>query len=65
MIEVEGFGFFGHITAWNVAGTRAAAAQAITDPTGRTVTGWDPDVSVYLGRSSELAGKPLDGLSGK
>ncbi|MGP3920543.1 hypothetical protein [Nonomuraea sp. 10N515B] len=45
VIEVEGFGFVGHIKARDVAGAKAAAAATIEDLTGRTVTGWDPDVS--------------------
>jgi hypothetical protein len=45
VIEVEGFGCFGHIKARDVAGAKAAAAAAIEDLTGRTVTGWDPDAS--------------------
>ncbi|MGP4102462.1 hypothetical protein [Nonomuraea sp. KM90] len=42
MIEVDGFGFLGTIAARNVRGAQAAAVE---DLTGRTVTGWEPDVS--------------------
>ncbi|WP_344948251.1 nuclease-related domain-containing protein [Sphaerisporangium flaviroseum] len=42
-IEVDGFGFFGTISARDQAGAQEAAAAAITALTGRTVTGWDRD----------------------
>ncbi|MFB4285230.1 hypothetical protein ACBJ59_58915 [Nonomuraea sp. MTCD27] len=45
MIEVDGFGFLGTIAARNVRGAQAATAAAVEDLTGRTVTGWEPDVS--------------------
>ncbi|MEU4234325.1 hypothetical protein AB0F17_59470 [Nonomuraea sp. NPDC026600] len=45
VIEVYGFGFLGTITARNVRGAQAAAAAAIEELTGRTVIGWEPDVS--------------------
>ncbi|MER6002568.1 hypothetical protein ABT120_28615 [Nonomuraea angiospora] len=45
VIEVEGFGFLGTIVARNVRGAQAAAAAAVEELTGRTVTGWGPDVS--------------------
>ncbi|MFB4276910.1 hypothetical protein ACBJ59_16575 [Nonomuraea sp. MTCD27] len=40
MIEVDGFGFLGTIAARNVRGAQAAAAAAVEDLAGRTVTGW-------------------------
>ncbi|MFI6387041.1 hypothetical protein [Nonomuraea sp. NPDC050540] len=45
MIGVYGFGFGAGIAARNVAGTKAAAAAAIEELTGRRVTGWEPDAS--------------------
>jgi hypothetical protein len=45
VVDVDGFGFMAHIKARDVAGAKAAAAAAIEELTGRTVTGWDPDVS--------------------
>ncbi|MFC4117369.1 hypothetical protein [Nonomuraea zeae] len=45
VIEVYGFGFLGTITARNVTGAKAAAATAVEELTGRTVTGWDQDES--------------------
>ncbi|MET9243039.1 hypothetical protein [Nonomuraea sp. NPDC003709] len=45
MIEVDGFGFLGTIVARSVRGAQAAAAAAVEELTGRTVTGWGPDVS--------------------
>ncbi|MER5323011.1 hypothetical protein [Streptosporangium roseum] len=46
-IEVEGFGFFGTIRAYDQADAQAAAVLVLT---GRTVTGWDRDAwSRHLG----------------
>ncbi|MFE3454968.1 recombinase family protein [Nonomuraea sp. NPDC059194] len=42
-IEVEGFGFFGHIPAKNEKQAKEAAADTVAALTGQKVTSWDPD----------------------
>jgi hypothetical protein len=53
-IEVPGLGFFGWIAARDRTAAQEAAAEALAELTGRTVTAWSPDEvsrSVY-GQSS-------------